>query len=105
MVFDNPVSKVTAFLELMYELDIVPECECFDTGILRSLAMYKHVGLLKDPVHVSLVMGVASGMPAKKSWLPLLLEELPEGADWQSIVIGRTEVWDCLLYTSDAADE
>ena len=94
MVFDNPVAKIEAFLEKMYELDIVPECECFDTGILRSLRMFKQVGILKDPVHVSLVMGVASGMPAKAEWLPLLLEELPEGADWQTIVIGRTEVWD-----------
>ncbi|MCO4747240.1 MAG: 3-keto-5-aminohexanoate cleavage protein [Proteobacteria bacterium] len=101
MVFDNPVSKVQAFLEAMYAMNIVPECECFDTGIVRSLAMFKKVGLLKDPVHVSLVMGVASGMPAKASWLPLLLEELPEGADWQAIAIGRTEVWDVHQATAD----
>jgi 3-keto-5-aminohexanoate cleavage enzyme len=44
-------------------------------------------------VHVSLVMGVASGMPAKPSWLPLLVEELPVGAAWQTIAIGRQEVW------------
>ncbi|TNE87854.1 MAG: 3-keto-5-aminohexanoate cleavage protein [Deltaproteobacteria bacterium] len=101
MVFDNPVSKVKAFLDKMYELDIVPECECFDTGIVRSLAMFKHVGLLREPVHASLVMGVASGMPAKKEWLPLLLQELPEGADWQAIVIGRSEVWDVHQATAD----
>ena len=62
----------------MYEEGISPECECFDTGIVRSIGMFKQAGLLKDPVHISLVMGVASGMPAKASWLPLL-EELPEG--------------------------
>ena len=40
-------------------------CRCFDTGIVRSVRMYEQVGLLKAPIHISLVMGVASGMPAK----------------------------------------
>lgn len=93
MMFDNPVEKVTAFLKVMYENNIVPECECFDVGILRSLSMYQKVGLLKDPLHVSLVMGVASGMPADVELLPVMLKYVPQGAHWQSIVIGREEVW------------
>ena len=63
--------------------------------------MFKKAGLLKDPVHVSLVMGVASGMPAKASWLPLLLEEIPENSKWQAIVIGRQEVWDVHRRTAE----
>jgi uncharacterized protein (DUF849 family) len=94
MLFDNPVDKVKAFAEVMQAEGIVPECECFDTGIVRSVGMYRQVGLLGDPLHVSFVMGVASGMPAKAAWLPLLIDELPEGAHWQAVVIGRTEVWD-----------
>ncbi len=93
LLFDNPVEKVQAFLKVMYDHHITPECECFDTGILRSVSMFRQVGLLKEPVHVSLVMGVASGMPADPNWLPLLLKEMPKGAHWQSIVIGREEVW------------
>ena len=38
-------------------------------------------------------MGVASGMPVKSAWLPLLVEEMPEGAMWQTILIGRDNVW------------
>jgi uncharacterized protein (DUF849 family) len=94
MLFDNTVEKIESFLTKMDALGIIPECECFDTGIVRSIGMLKAVGLLRDPLHVSLVMGVASGMPAKASWLPLLVAELPEGAHWQTIVIGRSEVWD-----------
>ncbi len=94
LVFDNPVEKVESFLAFMREHDIVPECECFDTGILRSVELYRRVGLLRPPVDVSLVMGVASGMPARPSWLPLLVDELPRGAIWQVIGIGRAEVWD-----------
>ncbi len=93
MMFDNPVDKIERFVGVMREHDIVPECECFDTGIVRSISMFEQIGMLSRPYSVSLVMGVASGMPAKAAWLPLLVDELPEGALWQTIAIGREEVW------------
>ena len=94
VLFDNAVPKIQKVIKAMDANDVIPECECFDTGILRSVGLFQQVGMLKPPVHISLVMGVASGMPAKASWLPLLVEEMPEGAQWQTILIGRTEVWD-----------
>jgi len=94
MLFDNPIEKIEAFIKVMDEHNILPECECFDTGIVRSVGLLKKVRLLKDPVDLSIIMGVASGMPAKAHWLPLLQEEIPEGASWQVIGIGRQEVWD-----------
>jgi len=39
-------------------------------------------------------MGVASGMPAKPEWLPLLVEEMIEGTHYQVIAVGRKEIWD-----------
>jgi len=101
LLFDNAVDKIEKFLNVMYEEGIAPECECFDTGIVRSIAMLDQVGLLRDPIHVSLVMGVASGMAAKASWLPLIVEELPEKAHWQTIAIGRQEVWDLHRKTAE----
>ena len=32
-------------------------------------------------------------MPANPAWVPLLVDELPEGAHFQTIAIGREEVW------------
>jgi len=93
MLFDNPVEKIQEFIDVMARLEVVPECECFDTGILRSVGMFARAGMLKTPLHVSLVMGVASGMPAKGTWLPLLKEEMVPGTAWQVIAIGRQEVW------------
>lgn len=93
LLFDNPVDKIEKVLAAMTELGVVPECECFDTGIVRSIALFQQVGLLKGPVHISLVVGVASGMPAKAEWLPLLCAEMPAGAHFQTIAIGREEVW------------
>ncbi|PIQ24048.1 3-keto-5-aminohexanoate cleavage protein [bacterium (Candidatus Blackallbacteria) CG17_big_fil_post_rev_8_21_14_2_50_48_46] len=93
LLFDNPVEKVKAFLDTMRSLGTLPECECFDTGILRSLSMFLENGMLTPPFSVSLVMGVASGMPADPRWLPLLRELVPADAPWQVIAIGREEVW------------
>jgi uncharacterized protein (DUF849 family) len=93
MLFDNPVEKIEAFEKVMKQHGIVPECECFDTGILRSVMMYAKRGMVPNPPHVSLVMGVESGMPNKPTWLPLLLEEMLPGTHWQVIGIGRQEVW------------
>ncbi|MBE2248476.1 MAG: 3-keto-5-aminohexanoate cleavage protein [Myxococcus sp.] len=93
MLFDNPVEKIEAFAKVMQANGIVPECECFDTGILRSVALFARRAMVPTPPHVSLVMGVESGMPNKASWLPLLLEEMLPGTHWQVIGIGRQEVW------------
>jgi uncharacterized protein (DUF849 family) len=94
MLFDNPVEKVKKFLDVMTANGVVPEFECFDTGIVRSVGLYQKNGMFQGPAHISLVMGVASGMPAKPQWLPLLLEEMPPGSHWQVIAIGRQEIWE-----------
>lgn len=101
MLFDNPVEKIERYLKKMDELDIIPECECFDTGIIRSISMFEKVGLLERPYTVSLVQGVASGMPARTDLLPILVDLLPENAHWQSIVIGRDDVWDVHRKTAE----
>ncbi len=101
MLFDNSVAKIEKFIAAMDTHGAIPECECFDTGIVRSVAMFARKGMLGEIPHVSLVMGVASGMPAKAAWLPLLVDELPEDAEWQAIVIGRAEVWDVHRRTAE----
>ena len=44
MLFDNPVSKIQAFLEVMNEVGAVPEFECFDLGIVRSVGLFEKAG-------------------------------------------------------------
>jgi len=92
-LFDNSVEKVQAFLDVMTANDIIPEFECFDSGIVRSVALYKKAGMFQGDPHISLVMGVASGMPAKPEWIPLLKAEMLPRTHWQVICVGRKEVW------------
>ena len=94
MVFDNPVEKIERFLAAMTAHGAKPEFECFDIGILRSIPMFKQVGMLDDrPPEVNLVMGVSSGMPADPDLLELLQRYVPDGSPWQVTAIGRAEIW------------
>jgi 3-keto-5-aminohexanoate cleavage enzyme len=93
MVFDNPVAKVQQFLDAMKRLDIHPEFECFDVGIVRSVGMYLEAGMFSGVPEVNFVMGVASGMPCDADLLALLPRYAPPGAVWQTTLIGRSEIW------------
>ena len=93
MVFDNPVAKIQQYLDVMNELHIHPEFECFDVGIVRSVGMYLKAGMFSGVPEVNFVMGVASGMPCDAELLALLPRYAPAGAVWQATLIGRGEIW------------
>jgi uncharacterized protein (DUF849 family) len=104
MVFDNPVSKVQQFLDVMQECGTHPEFECFDVGIVRSVGMYIKAGLLKPEMgraEYNLVMGVASGMPCDADLLALLPKYMAPDSVWQTTLIGRTEIWPVHQKTAD----
>ena len=102
LLFDNPVSKIEKFLEVMAETGAMPEFECFDVGIVRSIGLFVKAGLTDhwrlglarlDHPDYNFVMGVASGMPSDPRLLELLTEYRVEGSTWQLTAIGREEVW------------
>ncbi len=100
MVFDNPVDKVKAFLDVMHETGTMPEFECFDVGIVRSVAMFKKAGMT-DHLDYNFVMGVDSGMPADAQLLAWLCKQIESGVTWQSTLIGRQEIWPVHQATAD----
>ena len=92
MVFDNPVEKVKTMLDAMAETNTVPEFECFDVGIVRSVGMYLQNKMCKSAEY-NFVMGVASGMPADTRLLELLIDYRLPDSKWQTTLIGREEIW------------
>ncbi len=92
MVFDNPVEKVQAFLDVMKETGSLPEFECFDVGIVRSVGLFVEKGMAALP-DVNFVMGVASGMPADPELLDLVVGYASYECTWQVTAIGRADVW------------
>lgn len=92
MIFDNPVSKIKTMLDAMAETGALPEFECFDVGIARSVELYMQNGMTRSAQY-NYVMGVASGMPVDAALLEWLLRIKPAGALWQTTLIGREEIW------------
>lgn len=93
MLFDNTPAKVQDFIDVMARVGTLPEFECFDTGIVRSVEMYLKNGMTQRAQY-NLVMGVASGMPVSPVLLEFLQAYLVEGAYWQATLIGRSEIWE-----------
>jgi 3-keto-5-aminohexanoate cleavage enzyme len=91
--FDNPVDKIQKMLNAMAQAGTHPEFECFDVGIVRSVAMYQKAGMFTGVPELNFVMGVASGMPCDADLLALLPRYAPPDAVWQTTLIGRKEIW------------
>jgi 3-keto-5-aminohexanoate cleavage enzyme len=93
MLFDNPVEKVGKFLAVMNECGTRPEFECFDTGIVRSVGMFRRAGMYAGRLQYNFVMGVESGMPAEPELLPILTKLTEPDAVWSVTAIGRENIW------------
>ncbi len=90
-VFENSFDTMSAVVQSMNENGICPEMECFDTGHIRNAEPLRTMGLIPDNACYSLVMGVLGGIPATPENLLHQIKQVPEGAFWQSIVIGRKQ--------------
>jgi uncharacterized protein (DUF849 family) len=88
-VFANSFEDIIFFLKSMTEVGTRPECECFDTGHVRSLEPLIDMGLLKPPIDINLVMGVMGGIPATPDHLQFQATHLPKGAVWKTTPISH----------------
>jgi 3-keto-5-aminohexanoate cleavage enzyme len=93
IMFDNPVHKVQAFIDVMKTAGTLPEFECFDVGIVRCVGMYQETGMCWGTLEYNFVMGVASGMPTEPDLLPLLIKLIKPESNWSVTAIGRAEIW------------
>src|SRR5947208_7277138 len=94
-VFENSFDTIIEFLTAMRELEIRPEHECFDAGHIANLDPLIDMGLLQEPVNVSLVIGVNGGIRPNARNVAFMSEQVPGGAEgpnnWQVIGISRDQ--------------
>jgi uncharacterized protein (DUF849 family) len=91
LVFANPFEEIVALLETMNELGIKPEHECFDLGHIGSLEPLVHKGALREPLHVSCVLGVLGGAPPTARNLAAMVDNVPAGSHWGLIGVSRAQ--------------
>jgi uncharacterized protein (DUF849 family) len=94
-VFENSFDTIKTFLTAMVDLGIRPEHECFDSGHLGNLDPFLDMGLLREPLQISCVMGVVGGIRPTAKNLAHMAGEIPGGADgpnnWGVIGISRDQ--------------
>ena len=94
-VFENSFDTIIEFLAAMRELGIKPEHECFDAGHVANLDPLLDMGLLEEPLQVSLVMGVNGGIRPTARNLSFMADQIPGGPEgpnaWQVIGISRDQ--------------
>ena len=90
-VFANPFTDIVYLLEQMRSAGVKPECECFDTGHVASLAPLIDMGLLEAPVQISLIVGVLGGAPADARTLAHMATLVPQPSTWEVVAISRAQ--------------
>ncbi len=90
-VFANPFSDIIYFLQVMNEAGVKPELECFDVGHIGNTRPLLDMGILKPPLHFSLILGVLGGIPATTANLAHMASQLPPDSDWQVIGISLAQ--------------
>lgn len=86
------------------ELNIKPEVEVFDGGMMGAVDYYVKNGFLKQPVHYQYVLGVSGGMPGDAGSLAYLLPKMIEGSTWSITGIGRWHMPCLLLGLAEGCD-
>lgn len=95
-VFLNPPSFLEKLGGVCQSLDVKPECEIFDSGMLGNVNYYIKKGILKAPLHYQFVLGVPGGMPGNADSVAHLLPKLPKGSTWSITGIGKSHI-PCML--------
>jgi uncharacterized protein (DUF849 family) len=94
-VFENSFDTIIELLTAMNESDVKPEHECFDTGHIANLDPLLDMGLLREPLQISCVMGVNGGIRPNARNLAHMAENVPGGPDganeWGVIGISRDQ--------------
>jgi len=74
----------------MLENETKPELEIYDWGMINNALLFRNMGVLKEPLHFSFVLGMpGQTTSATPKNLLHLVESIPPGSTYQVIGIGR----------------
>jgi len=92
IVYVNTWETVTFLAKNMLELNIKPEIEAFDLSFISQGIKLIKEGLVKEPSHFQLVMGVDGGIPATLDNFLHMSRQLPPNATFTVAGIGRWQL-------------
>lgn len=89
VLFDNSKSWNTEFIQGCNEREIHNELECYDVSHIENMIKLQERGVIKGPMHFSLVLGIDGGISASPKNLLTLVDAIPDGSSWQVVTIGK----------------
>lgn len=88
-VFENSPQFLEKLAIEMNQVDVKPEIEIFDAGMVYNALYLLNKGFLKAPLHFQFVLGVPGGMTATVENLLFLVKLIPEDCTWGALGIGK----------------
>ncbi len=92
VVYLNRWETVQHLARRMLELGIKPEIEAFDVGFIQQGRKLVETGLVREPAHFQLVMGVDGGVPATVENLVHMRAQLPPSATFVAAGMARAQL-------------
>lgn len=90
-VFINTENDIIYFSKKIYKRNILPELECFGKSHIDQVLKLHKKGIIKEPMHFSLVLGINGGQTGEERDFIFLRDSLPESATYSVAGIGRYE--------------
>jgi 3-keto-5-aminohexanoate cleavage enzyme len=90
-IFINTENTIIHFAKEMNSLEIKPELECFDKGMIDMGLRLNKKGFIKDPMHFNFVLGINGGITATPRDLLFMVNSIPKDSTFTVSAIGRHE--------------
>ncbi len=87
----NPPNTILKLTERMNELNIVPEIECFDAGMLNYTNHLISKGLLKGPFYINMILGNLSNAQADEISVDYIMNYKPKDSYLSLGGIGKNQ--------------
>ena len=87
-IFVNTENMIVDFAKKM---NVKPEIEVFDKGMVDMAIRLHKKGFIKAPMHFDFVMGVNGGISGTPRDLLFMAESIPQGSTWTASGVGRAE--------------
>lgn len=97
-VFENSPKFLEKLALEMTAVNVKPEIEIFDVGMVYNALYLLKKGFLKAPLHFQFVLGVAGGMTATVENLLYLVKLVPEDCTWGALGVGKGHL--PIMYTA-----
>lgn len=90
-VFENHPKFLEKLATMMKEVNVKPEIEAFDPGMIYNAGYYVKKGFLQAPLHFQFCMGVSGGITATTKNLVFMkdtMDAVAPGSTWSAFGVG-----------------